>query len=71
MTHFFLASLPQSVRPDSADPHARMWLPGMVFLVLGTLLDVGCASSAGSRAGGCAAGHGPWPGGTGSSAGCT
>ncbi|MFE5807222.1 hypothetical protein [Streptomyces sp. NPDC056491] len=43
MTLFLLASLPQFVRPDSADPHARMWLPGMVFLVLGALLDVGRA----------------------------
>ncbi|MGW6979384.1 LysE family translocator [Streptomyces sp. NPDC054932] len=51
VTLFFLAFLPQFVRPDSADPHARMWLLGMVFLALGALLDIGyaCAGGALSR----------------------
>ncbi|WP_405789449.1 hypothetical protein [Streptomyces sp. NBC_01367] len=51
MTLFFLAFLPQFVRPDSADPHALMWLLGMVFLALGALLDIGyaCAGGALSR----------------------
>ncbi len=48
MTLFFLAFLPQVVRPDSADPHALMWLLGMVFLVLGALLDIGCACVGGA-----------------------
>ncbi|WP_328787800.1 LysE family translocator [Streptomyces sp. NBC_00273] len=51
VTLFFLAFLPQFVRPDSADPHALMWLLGMVFLALGALLDIGyaCAGGALSR----------------------
>lgn len=47
VTLFFLAFLPQFVRPDSADPHALMWLLGMVFLALGALLDIGYACAGG------------------------
>ncbi|MCX4806858.1 LysE family translocator [Streptomyces sp. NBC_01214] len=48
VTLFFLAFLPRFVRPDSADPHALMWLLGMVFLALGALLDIGYACTGGA-----------------------
>uniref|UniRef100_A0AAU2K096 LysE family translocator n=1 Tax=Streptomyces sp. NBC_00049 TaxID=2903617 RepID=A0AAU2K096_9ACTN len=48
VTLFFLAFLPRFVEPDSADPQARMWLLGMVFLALGALLDIGYACTGGA-----------------------
>ncbi|WP_326586964.1 LysE family translocator [Streptomyces sp. NBC_01294] len=51
VTLFFLAFLPQFVRPDSADPQGRMLFLSGVFLALGALLDIGyaCAGGAVSR----------------------
>ncbi|UUU39010.1 LysE family translocator [Streptomyces sp. NBC_00162] len=51
VTLFFLAFLPQFIRPDAGDPSTQIRLLGAVFLVLGVLLDLGyaCAGGAVSR----------------------